>query len=140
MKQTRTIILCLLIVFTFTVWAEAKQLIIVNNSVTQSSLSKEDVQLIFLGKKKKWDNGQRIKVAVLKSGPVNEAFLDKYLNKTPSKYSSYWKIAIVSGTGRPPKSFDSEQELIDYVSKEKGAIGYISSQTPFTNVKAIPVK
>lgn len=120
--------------------AGAESLLIVNNSVTQTSITKEEVMLVFLGKKKKWNNGDRIKVSALKSGAVHEAFLNEYVKKTASKYASFWKIAIVSGTGYPPKFFKTEEDLVDYVMKKAGAIGYISSDTPYEGVKVLPIQ
>lgn len=140
MKLTRSLLFGLTSLLLIGTMATAQSLIIVNNAVNQATLTKEDVQLIFLGKKKKWHDGQRIRVAALKRGAVNEDFLSEYIKKTPSKYSSFWKIAIVSGTGHPPKFFDSEEELIDYVSKEDGAIGYISPKTNYEKVKTVTIK
>ncbi len=120
--------------------ASADSVLIVNNSVRETTISKEDVKLVFLGKKKKWVNGDRIRVSALKRGPIHEAFLNEYVDKTPSKFSSFWKIAIVSGTALPPKFFESEDEIVDYVKKESGAVGYISSDTPHEGVKALPIQ
>ena len=107
----------------------AGSVFIANPSVTETSLSKEDITLIFLGKKTKWTDGQKIHVAVLKTGKTHESFLDTYVNKTPAKYSTFWKIAIISGTGFPPKFFQKETDLVTYVTEINGAIGYISPET-----------
>ncbi|MBU0994203.1 MAG: substrate-binding domain-containing protein [Proteobacteria bacterium] len=115
-------------------------LLIANKSVKQTSFTKGDVNLIFLGKKKKWDDGQMIKTAVLKEGATHEAFLNEFVDKTPAKFSSFWKLVIVSGTGYPPKSLGTEADMIDYVSREEGAIGYISSSTPHDNVNVMEIK
>lgn len=120
--------------------AAAESVLIVNNSVQNTSITKEDVKLVFLGKKKKWDNGDRIRLGALKSGEANEAFLDEYVDKTPSKFASFWKIAIVSGTALPPKFFETEAELVEYVKDESGAVGYISSETPHEGVKELAVQ
>ncbi len=120
--------------------ADAQTVLIVNNSVQETRISKEDVKLVFLGKKKKWVNGDRIRVSALKKGSVHEEFLNEYVDKTPSKFSSFWKIAIVSGTALPPKFFESEDEIVDYVKKEVGATGYISSDTPHEGVKELTIQ
>lgn len=118
----------------------ADSLLIVNNSVAQTSISKDQVQLIFLGKMKKWENGEKIRVGTLKDGAVHESFLNEYVDKTPSKYSSYWKIKIVSGTGIPPKMFDTEEKMVEFIAENKGAVGYISADTPHENVKTLMIK
>ncbi len=139
MKIIRVIIFSYTILIFSCCLACAECLVIVNDSVTQTSLSKEDVMRAFLGKKKKWNDGQKIYLAVLKKGPIHEEFVTTYVNKTPSKFSSFWKIATVSGTGHPPKSFKTEADLLNYVTSKKGALGYISPNTPVEGVKTLSI-
>ena len=119
----------MIVILCFCGEAKAGSVLIANASVKETRVSKEDITLIFLGKKTKWMDGQKIHVAVLKTGNTHEAFLDRYVNKTPAKYSTFWKIAIISGTGFPPKFFQKEADLVSYVAEIKGAIGYISAET-----------
>lgn len=120
--------------------AIAEGILIANKTVTQRSISRADVELVFLGKKKKWENGNMIRLAALRQGAVNESFLREYVNKTPSSYASFWKIAVVSGTGHPPKFFRKEEDLVNYVANKEGAIGYISSATPHEEVKILSIE
>ena len=129
MKHRISFYYWIIAILCFYVEASAGSVLIANTSVKETSLSKADITLIFLGKKTKWTDGQKIHVAVLKKGKTHETFLDFYINKTPAKYSTFWKIAIISGTGFPPKFFQKEADLISYVAKIKGAIGYISPET-----------
>ena len=140
MKMLKCSILGFMALILFCGSVGAQSVLIVNNSVSQASITKEDVMRVFLGKKKKWDRRDRIRVCALKRGAVHEAFLKEYVSRTPSKYTSFWKIAIVSGTASPPKFFDSEEDLITYIRKTAGAIGYISSDTPHKGVKALSVE
>jgi hypothetical protein len=140
MKPFRIIIYLLLAAFLCCATAGADPLLIANPSVGDTSLKSSDVQLVFLGKKKKWENGDKIYVVTLKKGPLHEAFLKTHVNKTPSRFSSYWKIATVTGTGIPPKTFASEQELMTYVAGKKGAVGYISSSTIPDGVKTLSIE
>lgn len=140
MKMKPSIAAWTAIILFFYSLASAESLLIVNKSVEETTLSKEDVNLIFLGKKTKWANGQKINVAVLKQGKTHESFLNIYMNKTPSKYASFWKIAIVSGTGFPPKFFQNESDLVKYVAEKQGAIGYISPGAEPGDTKKIKVE
>lgn len=129
--------ICLLVL---PAYALADILVIANSSVSETSLSKQDVQLIFLGKKKSWGSGQKIKPAILKGGDTHEAFVSTYVEKTASSFSSYWKHAILSGTGIPPKSFSSEEDLVKYVAGQEGGVGYISNDTPHDGVAVLTVQ
>ncbi len=113
---------------------------IVNKSVMETSIKKSAIMKIYLGKKKKWSDGQWINAAVLRKGSVRNEFLTTYVSKTASNYYSFWRKQIVTGTGIPPKAFKFEKDIIDYVAQKKGAIGYISSDTTSDLVKILPIE
>jgi len=119
--------------------ARAETLVIVNNSVTQASISKKEIKRIFLGKKKKWTDGKRIRPAILKGGAVHEEFLGVYVEKTASSFSSFWKREVVAGIGIPPKGFRTETDIVRHVSQKEGAIGYISPGTPHVGTKVLSI-
>ncbi len=130
---------CLVLIF-FSFTAKAEILLISNKSVEQTSITKQNTQLVFLGKSKKWDDGKKIYIAVLKKGKMHEEFLKEYVKKNPTRFASYWRMIVVSGIGYPPKKFKTEANLVSYVADKEGAIGYISSETPHENVNIIIVK
>lgn len=103
-------------------------LIIGSKNIPESSLSKTDVQNIFLGKKTKVDS-TKISFVILKEGDIHEGFLKEYLSRTPSQYDKYWKKMIFTGQGKAPKVFKTEEELVEYIKTTEGVIGYISSDT-----------
>jgi len=91
------------------------------------SISSEDLKAVFLGKKTAIDQCTVV-IAIQKDGKSHENFLKKYIDKTPSQYKMYWKQRVFSGAGHFPKTFQTEKSLIDYVTRTKGTIGYISSR------------
>lgn len=141
MKQIMFFIICAGILV-LPGYSQAGIVVIANNSVAESSVTKQDLKMIFLGKKKSWDSGKKIKPVTLKDGASHEAFVSTYVEKTAASFSSFWKHAILSGTGIPPKSFSSEGDLLKYVAGKEGAVGYISSDTPYSDsdVKVLSIK
>lgn len=120
--------------------AAADDLIVIGNrSVPASELSAKDIQSIYLGKKKVWDNGLKIEMAVLGDGPLTDRFLKTYVKKSSSRFETYWKKQVFTGGGKPPVSFEREKDLVEYVSKTKGAIGYVASQSYSDSVKILAV-
>lgn len=122
----------------FTVAADL--VMIGNRSVPVSELSASDIQNIYLGKKKVWGNGMKIELAVLGSGPVTDKFLKDYVKKNSNTFDTHWKKQLFTGVGKPPVKFEKEKDLVEYVSSNKGAMGYVSSQSVSENVKIILVK
>ena len=142
MKRIMFYLISVSIMMSYAYAEAAGVLVIANQSVTESSVSKLDVQMIFLGKKRSWQSGERIKPAMLRNGETHDEFVNTYIQKTASSYSSFWKHAILSGTGIPPKSFSSEEDLVKYVAGQENAVGYISSDTPYADsgVKVLELK
>ena len=114
--------------------------IITNESVPVSTLGAKDVKQIFLGNKTVWDNGDKIVFVVQDRTDASDTFLKTYVQKSSSQYNNYWKKQVFTGKGKAPKSFSSDQELVQFVSETAGAIGYVSSGAETGNVKTIAVQ
>lgn len=95
-----------------------------NNNV----LNKEEVQRIFLGKKKNFDDGSSATPLNLtdKDGARTE-FENKVLDKTSSELRTYWSKLVFTGKGTPPVEVASTEELLARVSTDPSAIGYIDA-------------
>lgn len=102
--------------------------LIAHASVPTKPLSKTDVQNLFLGKKTKIED-VAVTIVTLQEGTTHEEFLKDYLSRTPDQYTKYWKKLIFTGEGKAPKSFATEQELLDYVEHTERTIGYVSTVT-----------
>jgi len=124
--------------YVFVVPAFAKVLIIANNSVAQESLNKEDVQNIFLGKMAKWPDNSSINF-VTSETDVHEEFLKTYINRSSDQFRNYWRKMVFTGKGQKPKTFKTDEELIQFVSETTGAVGYVSTDAALKNVKTITV-
>ncbi|MDM8521806.1 hypothetical protein QUF80_00380 [Desulfococcaceae bacterium HSG8] len=119
--------------------AYAELLIVGNHSVTINSLTGEDIKKIFLGNKIAWDGDQEIRFVIMKKSPIHKDFVKKYIHKTPSQFRRYWKKLIFTGKASPPKSYETEEEIISYVANTPGAIGYVSSDALTDKVKIITI-
>lgn len=137
----KSIMLVVACVLAWSVTAQAGGLtVIANKGVSVSSLSRAQVQNIFLGKDVIWPDGKKMNPAVLKAGGTHESFLSDMLGKSAAQFDTFWKQAIFTGKGRPPKAVASEAEMVQYVAATDGAVGYIDADTAHADVKAISVK
>ncbi len=125
---------------TLPVTATADDLIVIGNrSVPVSTLTEDEVKMIYLGKTKLWDNGQRVIFVRLGDDPTSERFLKHFVKKNPGMFNKYWKKQVFTGGNNPPKEFDREKDLVQYVSQTKGAVGYINSKSHADSVKILSV-
>ena len=122
-------ILGLLIVLSMLdVRAAEKQLVLIGHKDVADSLKKEDIKQIFLGRKTRWANDEKILFVVFAEKDTYTTFLKEYVGKTVFQYKNYWKKQVFTGKGRMPKAFKTSEEVIKYVSSTEGAISFTMSQ------------
>jgi ABC-type phosphate transport system substrate-binding protein len=114
--------------------------VITNKGVSTGSLSKSELQAIFLGEKTKWDDGKHITIVILEDGDINKSFLQDIVEKTPSQYENYWKKLIFTGKATAPKSFNDMSKVVEFVAGQQGSIGYVAAGEAGGTVKTITTK
>ncbi len=114
--------------------------VVCNDSVAAASLSRDDVQEMFLGRKTRWSDGQKVVLATLKEGDAHELFLGKYVGTTSPKFLNHWKKQAFTGRGRMPNGFATPDDLMDFVRKTAGAVGYVPSSAYQSQVKSITIE
>jgi ABC-type phosphate transport system substrate-binding protein len=113
--------------------------IIVNSSVSAVSISADDIKSIYLQEKNSLGSSS-VEPVLLKSGPTHEAFLKRFVSKTNSTLLTFYRSLTFTGKGSMPQAFNSDAEVIAYIAKTKGAIGYISDSSRAEGVKTLEVK
>lgn len=114
--------------------------IIANENVPASSLAGDDIKQIFLGRKTTWDNGAKIVFVVQDGTDASNSFLKTYIMKNAYQYDIYWRKQVFTGRGKPPRSFSSDQDLVQFVSQTPNSIGYVSTGTDIDRAKTITVQ
>ena len=114
--------------------------VIANNSVEASSISTDDIKAVFLQEKNTLSDGSRVVPVIAKGGLAHERFVKQYLGKTEDALMTYYRSLVFTGKGLMPKTLGSDDEMLTYVAKTKGAIGYISASASTDGVKVLEVK
>jgi ABC-type phosphate transport system substrate-binding protein len=121
--------------------AQAGELkVIANPSVGASSISTDELKGVFLATKTSLSDGSRVEPVLEKSGAVHEAFLKTYIGKTDTAFETYYRSLVFTGKGSLPKTLPGDAEVVAYVAKTKGAIGYVSAGANVAGVKTLEVK
>ena len=113
--------------------------IILNPSITETSIDNQLIKEIFLGKYVTWLDKTPVKLAVLNQGKTHLNFLKKVINKTPDQYKSYLLYQTYLGKSEHPRVFNNEESLIEYVQNTEGAIGYASSNLVEEKVNVLEI-
>ena len=112
--------------------------IVANPSIRSDAISPAGLRSIFLQDQRSLD-GYRVEPVLAKSGAAHETFLRRYLGKNDDALRTYYRTLIFTGTGAMPRSFDSDGEIVRYVAKTKGALGYVNIDFPTPGVKVLAI-
>ncbi|MBI4792766.1 MAG: substrate-binding domain-containing protein [Deltaproteobacteria bacterium] len=139
MLPSRLILLCLLMLLPTAV-AAADFAVVVNRENPVDSLERDEVKKIFLGRKTFWSDGQGIDVILQEEGEVHESFVLGIVHKSARQFQMYWKMALFSGTGIPPKQQPDSQAVKAAVAANPKMIGYIDIRQLDDTVKEVQLK
>jgi hypothetical protein len=114
--------------------------VIANLSVGVSSVSVDELRNIFLVTKTSLNGGSHVEPVLSKGGPTHEAFLKQYIGKTDVALNTYYRSLVFTGKAFMPKTLAYDAEVAAYVSRTKGAIGYVSAAASFPGAKALTVR
>lgn len=118
-----------------TAWADLY--IIANKDLPAAQLDKDDIAAIYLLKKKHWENGEDIMPINLPAqADARSRFTAEIFNSTPEKLGSYWDKMLFKGE-TPPVTQNSEQAVILFVERIKGAIGYVETKPQSPQIKIL---
>lgn len=114
--------------------------IIVNAQNPVTSVDRRFLGEAFLKKVTRWDNGEVIRPVDRDDGPVRRAFSEQVIQRSMEAVKTYWQQRVFSGDNVPPPELDSDAEVVRYVMKYPGAVGYVAASSSVAGVKIIAVK
>lgn len=139
----RTPLLSIAAVFTLCLAASARAAdvkVIANPSVTASEVSAEDLKAVFLASKTALPDGSAVEPVLARSGPAHDVFLRTYLGKTDAALTGYLRSLVFTGKASMPKMCESEADIVAYVARTRGAIGYVSAATSTAGTKTLTIR
>ena len=134
----------LVLALTGTADATESFLVVANSSVAGASVRRADLASVFLKKAVRWGDGTPAN-PVDQSGtsPTRKSFSETVLHMPVMAVVQYWgkQLASMAASSlRPPIVKASDDEVLVYVAKTSGAVGYVSSDTSLPpGVKVITI-
>lgn len=105
-----------------------------NNSAIDSTA----INKIFMGKQKKFANGQiAIPMNAPKGSPLRDSFNKNVIGRSSSQVNAYWSKLVFTGQASMPKELSSDQEMVSTVAANQGAIGYVDAAAVTGDVKVV---
>lgn len=112
--------------------------VIANSGVNVGIISLVDLKAVFLEEKSSI-NGMHFEPVLEKDGPVHQAFLQEYLGGSADDLQAYYRTLAFTGRGSMPKVLGSDAEVVAYVARTRGAIGYVSRTASAEGVKTLTI-
>ena len=105
--------------------------VIVNPSVPGASIDRKALADIYLKRVSRWSSGMIIEPIDQSAGaPLRTRFSPMVFSQPTVWVTTQWLRQMTERKGFPPAVKTSDQDVIAYVAKTKGAIGYVGVDPP----------
>jgi len=115
--------------------------IIVHPANPATSAEREFLADAFLKKVAAWPGGEVLHpVDLPPNSTVRRSFSEDVLHRSVAEVKGYWQQRIFSGRDVPPPELDADEDVIKYVLKYEGAVGYVSGTARLNGTKVVAVR
>ena len=96
---------------------------ICGNSIDEKPYTTSDIQGILKGKKSRWKNGNSVLIILRFTEDEQTQYMAQQIyNKSVQAVRKYWLGLVFSGRSSAPLFTESNEEVLDLLKKNKGAI------------------
>lgn len=115
--------------------------VIVNPDNPVAAVDRRFLADAFFKKTTRWPDNESIRPVDLAPGAsARRTFSEDVLKRSVAAVKSYWQQMVFSGHGVPPPELDGESDVVKFVLKNRGAVGYVSVGTNTAAVKVLTVR
>jgi len=143
MRKPILVLFILFPLFLSVSWKDNSSLVVIVNSHNSTDkLTKSEVKLIYLRKiTKRWNsiNKNIVPVDRKDSPDIRKDFLNTVLGMTDDELERYFTEQTYKYEDLPPIQLSSDAEVIDFVGKNIGAIGYVSINSVSSDNSSVKV-
>lgn len=115
--------------------------VIVNPNNPTTAVERRFLADAFLKKTTRWPTGDVIRpVDQRDESAVRQRFSDDVLGRSVAAVKNYWAQLVFSGRDVPPPELENDDEVMRFVLKNVGAVGYVSPAANVERVKVLAVR
>lgn len=115
--------------------------LIVHSANPVTTLDRKFLSDVFLKKKTRWPGGEVIRPAdQIVAANVRARFSAQVLERTVGAVRSYWQQRIFSGRDVPPPELAGDEEVLNYVLRQPGGVGYVSASASIEGAKSLRIE
>jgi ABC-type phosphate transport system substrate-binding protein len=118
--------------------AAAQMVAVVSTKNPVTTMSKNQVLDIFLGKTSRFPDGSlAVPIDQVEGSAERDEFYAKVADKSPAQIKAHWSKIIFTGRGRPPEEVANSIEVKKWLIKDPRAIGYIDKAMVDASVRVL---
>lgn len=118
--------------------AEPEIVVIVSQKSSVTTLTRDQVADIFLGKTSRLPGGAKaVPLDQPEGSALRESFYSEYAAKSPAQLKAHWARIIFTGRGQPPAEVPDGQAARKQVAENPGAIAYIERSLVDASVRVV---
>jgi ABC-type phosphate transport system substrate-binding protein len=111
---------------------------VVSSKSAVTTLSKNQVLDIFLGKTARFPDGSQAEPIDQSEGTiVRDEFYTKLAGKSAAQMKAYWSKIIFTGRGQPPKALPNSADVKKRLVENPTAIGYIDANMVDASLRVV---
>jgi ABC-type phosphate transport system substrate-binding protein len=112
--------------------------VVAGNDFSMSKLTKSEVGAIFLQKRVNGPGEQPLVPVFLPDSTDTAAeFAEKVLGKNAKQMRAYWNLKVLTGRLKPPVVVETNEELVTFLNRNPGSIGYMSESAVKSGLKVL---
>lgn len=117
--------------------SNTKLYLITNAANPDSPVDNAQIKQIFLGQKTRWQDGSKIQLVDNLNKKAAKKFYKETTGRELSRIKKDWIAKMLQGKMNPPESFRDEDELIEYIARNKHAIGFVTNPQSHKKIKIL---
>lgn len=122
-------------------WAAATEFrVVVNRENPVSAVTRDELSDLFLKKVTSWSSGTHALPVDQAEGAVRWAFARDIHHRSAAAIRAYWQQRIFSGRDVPPPERENDEDVLAFVRRNPGAVGYVSAAAATDGVKVLEVR
>ena len=115
--------------------------VIVNPANPTSSVERRFLVDAFLKRTTRWPHDETIRpVDLAPSSDTRRRFSDEVLKRSVAAVKNYWQQMVFSGQNIPPVELDSDEQVVRFVLRNPGGVGYVSAGANIEGAKVLSVR
>ncbi|MEP6960943.1 MAG: hypothetical protein ABI995_02635 [Acidobacteriota bacterium] len=113
--------------------------VIANSESHLSQISADDLRAVFLGVKTSLKDAGQVQPVLRRPGSELTQFSAIYLGKSEAALLTYYRSLVFTGKWSMPVALNSDTDVVAYVEKTRGAIGFVNAAAVRPAVRTVRV-